>query len=117
MRFSRWDETAAGTVVMRDGERGDFLAFLLDGELAVSKMGHALRTLAAGECFGEMAVIRRGEHARGADVVALTATRVVTISAHSLQNASAVCRMHFYQGFLDVIAGRLDDANARLAAI
>ena len=117
VRFSRWDEVAAGTVIMRDGERGDFFAFLLDGELMVSKSGHSLGTLAAGECFGEMAIIRRGEHNRGADVVAQTATRVVTISAQALQHASEVCRMHFYQGFLDVIAGRLADANARLASL
>jgi serine/threonine protein kinase len=117
VRFSRWDEVTAGTVIMKDGERGNFFAFLLDGELTVSKCGHALGTLAAGECFGEMAIIRRGEHTRGADVVAETATRVVTISAQALQHASEVCRMHFYQGFLDVIAGRLADANARLASL
>ena len=57
------------------------------------------------------------ETARGADVVAQTATRVVTISAQALQHASDVCRMHFYQGFLDVIAGRLADANTRLASL
>lgn len=117
VRFSRWDEVAANTVIMRDGERGDFFAYLLDGELMVSKGGHALGTLAAGECFGEMAIIRRGKHTRGADVVAQTTTRVVTISAQALQHASDACRMHFYQGFLDVIAGRLADANARLAAL
>jgi hypothetical protein len=117
VRFSRWDEVIAGTVIMKDGERGNFFSFLLDGELTVSKSGHALGTLVAGECFGEMAIIRRGEHTRGADVVAQTATRVVTISAQALQHASEVCRMHFYQGFLDVIAGRLADANARLASL
>ena len=117
VRFSRWDEVAAGTVIMRDGERGDFFAFLLDGELVVSKVGHALGALVAGECFGEMAIIRRGGHTRGADVVAQTVTRVVTISAQALQHASDACRMHFYQGFLDVIAGRLADANARLASL
>ena len=117
VRFSRWSEVTAGTVIMRDGERGDFFAFLLDGELTVSKVGHPLETLAAGECFGEMAIIRRGEHTRGADVVAQTATRVVTISAQALQHASDACRMHFYQGFLDVIAGRLANANARLTSL
>ncbi len=117
VRFSRWDDVASGTVIMRDGERGEFFAFLLDGELAVSKIGHTLGTLAPGECFGEMAVIRRGQHTRGADIVAQTSARVVTISAHSLHNASKACRMYFYQGFLDVIAGRLDDANARLVSL
>jgi serine/threonine protein kinase len=117
VRFSRWDEVAASTVIMKDGERGDFFAFLLDGELTVSKSGHSLGSLVTGECFGEMAIIRRGEHTRGADVVAQTVTRVVTISAQALQHASDACRMHFYQGFLDVIAGRLADANARLASL
>ena len=117
VRFSRWDEVAAGTLIMKDGERGDFFAFLLDGELTVSKCGHALGTLVAGECFGEMAIIRRGEHTRGSDVVTQTTARVVTISAQALQHASDACRMHFYQGFLDVIAGRLADANARLASL
>ena len=117
VRFSSWKEVAAGTVIMKDGERGDFFAFVLDGELTVSKTGHSLGILAAGECFGEMAIIRRGEHIRGADVVAQTATRVVTISAQALLHASEVCRMHFYQGFLEVIAGRLADANTRLASL
>jgi serine/threonine protein kinase len=117
VRFSRWDEVAAGTRIMRDGASGDSFAFLLDGELSVSKQGHALGSLAAGECFGEMAIIRRGAHTRTADVTAQANTRVVTISAQALQNASEVCRMHFYQGFLDVIAGRLADANIRLASL
>ncbi len=117
VRFSRWDEVAAGTMIMRDGERGDFFAFLLDGELTVSKNSHPLGLLTSGECFGEMAIIRRGEHSRGADVVARTAARVVTIPARALQHASDACRMHFYQGFLAVIAGRLAYANARIASL
>lgn len=115
VRFSRWDEFAPNTMVMRDGERGDFFAFVLTGELQVAKKGNPLNMLTPGDCFGEMAIIRRGQHTRGADVVAHTATRIVSISKHTLQHASEVCRMHFYQGFLDVIANRLADANARLA--
>jgi len=117
VRFSRWDEAVPQTVVMKDGERGDFFAFLLSGELLVSKKGVELGTLQGGDCFGEMAVIRRDEHTRGADVVAQTAARVVTVSAQTLQHASEACRMHFYQSFLDVIAGRLAGANNRLAAL
>lgn len=117
VRFSRWDEVAAGTKIIRDGERGNFFAFLLDGQLAVAKGGRPLGILLPGECFGEMAIIRRGEHNRGADVVASTDARLVKIPAESLENASDACRMRFYQGFLDVIAGRLDDANARLVSL
>jgi hypothetical protein len=64
-----------------------------------------------------MAIIRRGEHTRGADVVTRTAAKVVTISGETLRHASEACRMHFYQSFLSVVAGRLDTANSRLATV
>ena len=117
VRFSRWEVVAPDTVVMKDGEPGDSFAFLLDGELAVTKRQTILGTLVPGDCFGEMAVIRRGSRVRGADVVARTTTKLVTVSGTALRHASDSCRMHFYQAFLDVIASRLDTANARLARV
>lgn len=116
VRFSRWSELAPRTVIMKEGEPGDFFAFLLAGELAVEKNKRTLVTLQPGECFGEMAIIQRGQHTRSANIVALTTARVVTIPALALQHSSDACRMHFYQGFLNVIAQRLDNANQRLAS-
>jgi len=114
VRFSRWDEVAPGTTVMKDGEAGDHFCFVADGELRVMKKGRTLNVLTPGDCFGEMAVIGGGQHVRGADVVAQTTAKVVTISGTALRNASDVCRMHFYQAFLEVLAGRLAHANVRL---
>jgi len=116
VRFSAWDQVAPGTVVMKDGEPGEFFCFLADGELRVTKKGRILSVLSAGDCFGEMAVIGRGQHLRGANVVAETESKVVTISAKALANASDVCRMHFYQAFLQVLTGRLAMANSRLSS-
>jgi serine/threonine protein kinase len=116
VRFSRWSELAPRTVIMKEGEPGDFFAFLLAGELAVEKNKRTLVTLYPGECFGEMAIIQRGQHTRSANIVALTTARVVTIPALALQHSSDACRMHFYQGFLNVIAQRLDNANQRIAS-
>ena len=117
VRFSRWDVMAPDTIIMKDNEPGDFFAFLLEGELRVAKLGTPLGQLEPGDCFGEMAIIRRGGHVRGADVVAQTTAKVVSISGDALRHASDACRMHFFQGFLDVIARRLDTANARLATV
>lgn len=116
VRFSNWREVAQRTRIMRDGEPGEFFAFLLDGELSVEKNYRPLVTLQPGACFGEMAVIRRGQRERGADVVASTTARIVTIPAQALQHASDACRMHFYQGFLDILASRLAESNRRLVA-
>ncbi|CAG4885031.1 Cyclic nucleotide-binding domain-containing protein [Georgfuchsia toluolica] len=117
VRFSTWDDAAAGTVVMKDGEPGEFFCFLIEGELCVTKRGHTLNMLAPGDCFGEMAIINRNSRVRGADVVAQTQSYLVTIRADALRHASEACRMHFYQSFLEVISTRLHQANARLAAI
>ena len=114
VRFSSWREVAPRTRIMQDGEPGEFFAFLLDGELSVEKNHRPLVTLQPGACFGEMAVIRRGNRDRGADVVANTTARIITIPAQALQHASDACRMHFYQGFLDILASRLTESNRRL---
>jgi hypothetical protein len=53
---------------------------------------------------------------RGADIVALTAARLLVISSSALQRSSATCRMHFYQSFLAVLSARLSSANFRLVS-
>ena len=116
VRFSTWDSAAPGTVVMKDGEPGEFFCFVAEGELRVTKRGTTLGILSPGDCFGEMAVISRNSRIRGADVIAQTESRLVTIRADALRHASEPCRMHFYQSFLEVISSRLHQANARLAA-
>ena len=116
LRFSHWSSIPPDAAVMRDGDRGDFFCFLAEGELKVIKGGRILNLLTAGECFGEMAVISKGTQTRGADIIALTESKIVTVKGDALRKASEACRMHFYQSFLEVLASRLALANARLAA-
>jgi serine/threonine protein kinase len=115
LRFSDWRRIPPESVIMRDGEPGDFFCFVADGQLKVSKGGKILSTLSKGACFGEMAVINRRTQLRGADVSAITPSDIITIRGEALQQASESCRMHFYQGFLSVLAARLSVANQRLS--
>ncbi len=116
LRFSNWTSVLPGEVIMHDGDEGDFFCFLAEGELKVTKGGKILNLLTAGDCFGEMAVISKASPRRGADVVALTEAKVVTVKGDALKQSSESCRMHFYQSFLEVLTSRLALANARLAA-
>ena len=76
-----------------------------------------LNLLTDGDCFGEMAIINsRHGQTRGADVIALTQADIITVRGEALEQASAACRMHFYQSFLEVLASRLAFANQRMAA-
>ena len=115
LRFSRWQRVAKGTTIMREGEAGDFFCFLTAGELKVCKGKKTLSILHKGDCFGEMAVIGHPAQVRSADITALTVADIVTVRGVALQRASESCRMHFYQGFLGVLAARLSLANQRLA--
>jgi serine/threonine protein kinase len=117
LRFSTWKNFKPEAAIIRDGDTGDFFCFLAAGELKVTKNGRILNLLTAGECFGEMAVISKGSSTRGADVVALTEAKIITVKGEALKQASEACRMHFYQSFLEVLTNRLSLANARLAAV
>lgn len=117
LRFSTWSSVQPEQVVMRDGETGDFFCFVVAGELTVTKNQRVLSLLTIGDCFGEMAVISKNVPARGVDVAALTEAKIVTVHGEALRSASDVCRMHFYQAFLEVMSSRLAFANARLAAL
>ncbi len=117
LRFADWQRVTPGTVIIRDGEPGNFFCFVTEGQLTVNKNGTQLTTLGSGECFGEMAVISQHGHIRSADVVAESDVNIVTIRGEALEKASNACRMHFYQGFLDVLATRLSLSNLRVAAI
>ncbi len=64
---------AAGTVLVREGGRGDEFMIILEGEAEVSQGGRAIATIGHGGLVGEMALLhedRRGR--RNATVTALT---------------------------------------------
>ena len=56
LRFADWSRVKPGQRIIRDGEKGNFFCFLVQGELTVTKQGKMLNLLTPGDCFGEMAV-------------------------------------------------------------
>lgn len=114
-RFTRLERVAAGTLLMKDGEQGDRLYVIAEGELAIAKNGRTLTILTAGECCGEMSVVGRERKLRANDVQVSTDSLLCVIDGHSIRRASETCRMRFYEAFLQVLAGRLSTANMRLA--
>lgn len=115
VRFSRWEDVAAGTVLMREGEPGDTFSILLEGEVRVSKHDVLLNVLSAGDIFGEITVNAPSIHGRTADVIAQTPVRVAVATRTALKHASDACRMHFYEAFLGLLSRRLAAANNRMA--
>lgn len=72
-----------GEVVVDEGSLGDALYLVLTGQVEVSKAGHALARLAAGEFFGEMALVEPAS--RSATVTAIEPAFLYRLPALQLQ--------------------------------
>jgi eukaryotic-like serine/threonine-protein kinase len=116
MRISTWRNVPAGTVIMRDGERGDSFCILAGGEVKVTKRKKLLNVLAPGECFGEMAYLSKSGNERIADVSTMSDARIISIRTEDLERASDACRHRFDRAFMAILVERLTLANTRLIA-
>lgn len=73
----RHEEVKAGEVIVREGDAADRFYLLRAGTLEVTERGHRVQTLAAGECFGEVALLTGGT--RAASVRALTDAQLLSL--------------------------------------
>ena len=117
MRISAWDNLPQDTVIMTDGDTGDFFCILASGEIKVTKRKKLLNVLTPGECFGEMAYLARTGNERTADVSTMSASQVIKIKTEDLERASDGCRHRFDRAFMAILVERLTLANTRLTAI
>jgi MFS family permease len=86
----------AGTLIIREGEEGNEVFVIAEGEFEVSREGHPVATLGPDGVFGEIALLRGTE--RSATVTAVVESEVYAIESpeflaavtgHSLSHASA----------------------------
>jgi MFS family permease len=81
-RNVREESAEPGQVVIKQGQVGDSFYVIIDGEIEVKGNGSLLRVLSAGECFGEIALLR--------DV-----PRTTTVQARTPLTLYALDRRHF----------------------
>ncbi|HZQ72985.1 MAG TPA: serine/threonine-protein kinase [Burkholderiales bacterium] len=116
-RISTWRHAAAGELLMKEGEAGDFFCILAAGQVKVTKKGKLLNLLRAGEPFGEMAYLTRQEHVRGADVAVMSDANIISVPTQKLAQASDGCRHKFDRAFMEILVERLSMANLRLSGV
>lgn len=110
---------AAGERIVAEGEVGDSLYVLADGEVEVSRHeGQGpLAVLGAPGAFGEMSLVDR-EH-RSATVTARTEVRALQLTAENFTTFRKYSRDGFTLVVINiarVLSGRLRETSAKLAA-
>jgi eukaryotic-like serine/threonine-protein kinase len=113
-RISSWRHAAAGEMLMKEGEAGEFFCILAQGEVKVTKKGKLLNVLKAGEPFGEMAYLSR-DRIRGADVTVQQEANIVSVPTANLAQVSDGCRHKIAAAFMQILVERLTMANMRLS--
>ena len=103
------DTCRAGEVLVREGRRGNELYVIVDGEAEVSREGETITTLAPGDYFGELAVLRPAP--RTATVTATTDMEVLIVTSREVAILVADIPL-FARKLLSGMAGRIQDADA-----
>ncbi len=114
---------ASGDYIFREGEPGNRLFIVIEGEVRISRQipgagEEALAVLKPGAMFGEMAVFARSE--RSTDAISHGGTRVITISRAEFEMLLDFHRDIAYKvlwAVVRVLSGRLRATNDNLRSV
>jgi eukaryotic-like serine/threonine-protein kinase len=115
VRIGSWKSVGPGTVIVREGEQGESLYLLVEGQVGVSLGGRRLGTINPGGCFGEVLYFAERAEPRHTTITALEKSTIVEIRLESLRVATDGCQVGFNKAFMRVLVERLEQANRRLA--
>ena len=115
LRTAAWQKLPADTVIIEEGERAESFYVLVDGEVEVTRGGHLLNILQAGDCFGEMLYFSGETTLRNTTIRARSPVLVLEIRARALMGATDACQVQFNKAFMRILIDRLTAANQKLA--
>lgn len=108
----------AGSVIVREGEEGDFMYFVLSGEARIVRSDTNLGTVRRGEHFGELALI--GVRRRAATVTAESVMRLARLSRGGYRALAArfpAVATHFLQALVASLSDELVSMTDNVALL
>ena len=109
-----WQQVGVGGQIVGDSTDSDAFYLLMEGRASVQMQNQEVAVIEQGECFGEMALVKKGE--RTANVVALDGCVMLCVDGRLIEQAPLECQLRFAQAFQKTLARRLSRSNARLLA-
>lgn len=119
--FEVAQETSVGkaATLFREGDDGDALLVILEGEVQVTRKGVELARLSRHNVLGEMSLMEEGE-VRSATATALTDVKVLNVPSKRVQKmlkADHVAALKVVANLAQVMSKRLSAINERLVAM
>ncbi|MGE0860351.1 MAG: protein kinase [Gammaproteobacteria bacterium] len=105
IRAGVWLELDVDEQAVREGDVDDSFFILVGGDVNVTKQGHHVNKLHAGDCFGEMGYLNRIK--RTATVTADGPVLLLKINSTLMEQVTVDCQLRFYKVFLKVLTERL----------
>ncbi len=112
VRACPFEKYTPGQNIIKEGERGKSVFFLISGIARVEKQGQQLGIIQEGDCFGEIGYFADVE--RTASVIAKTDLMVMRFDADSIQTVSVETQLRFNKAFLTTVIARLADTSVKL---
>ncbi len=99
-----------GAVVFEQGDPGDAMFAVVEGEVSIARDGTVIEKLVPGDIFGELALV--DDSARGATATATTPSKLARVDK---KHFTFLVQEHptFALQVMAVMASRLRDANTR----
>ena len=103
-------EYAPAQMVVKEGDQGDAMYLIVDGQVKVHRGEHTLAELGQKQCFGEMSIL--DAEPRSATVTSLTDLTLLKIQRDDFTEILAE-KPEISQGIIKVLTRRLREANRR----
>lgn len=113
VRAGKWHDYTDGEEIIVEGELDDSFYIIVRGEVAVVKTGKDLRTLLAGDCFGEMGYLAKTK--RTATIVARGETSILKVNSTVISQVSLNGQVRFLKVFLRTLIHRLSITTAKVS--
>jgi eukaryotic-like serine/threonine-protein kinase len=114
LRVAVWRRYATAEIVLREGDNADSFFVLATGQVRVSKSGHLLDILNAGDCFGEISFAGDPIPLRTTTITAMTPITAIELRAVDIAHTSDGCQKNLNRAFIRILINRLNWVNERL---
>jgi CRP/FNR family transcriptional regulator, cyclic AMP receptor protein len=101
-----------GELVIQEGEMGDSMFLIVDGEVMIHKTGQELNRLGEREAFGEMAIL--DNEPRSASVTASRDSTCLKVEREDFYELMSE-KVEIAYGIIRVLTHRLRDANKKIS--